>query len=254
MRWIVNNQAEYNIQAAMCVGDVVDTAVVAAEWVAADAAFDILDAAEIPYIATNGNHDQDSDHVLTTFNTYFPTTRYTAHAWWSGGFRQAGHSETGYFLLTIGGVDHIFVVLQYAPVADDLTWLDALLTTHADKQAVLITHSYLGTIDAGAQNARNSNGDAVWAVTKTHDNVIWIQSGHVVNLGVGRLVSEDDHGRDVPQVVANYQGDDGSVGGSGAVRLVTFDAAGGRIYVQTMLAGIGKMLTDDANQFELDYP
>ncbi len=235
-------------------GDVVDTVGTAAQWVAADAAFDILDAAEIPYLVTNGNHDDDSDYVLTTFNTYFPTTRYTSHAWYSGGFRQAGHSETGYFTRTIGGAGYIFIVLQYSPVAADLTWLDALLTTHSDKKAVIITHSYLGTIDAGVQNTRNSSGDAVWAIAKTHANVIWIQSGHVVNLGVGRLVSEDDHGRDVPQVVANYQGDDGSVGGSGAVRLVTFDASGGRIYVQTMLTGIGKMLIDDANQFELDYP
>lgn len=251
MNWISTNKETYNIKSVLCVGDIVDTVGVSSQWAVADSAFDILDTAEIPYLATNGNHDIDLDTTLTTFNSYFPTTRYSSHAWFNGGFRTAGHSETGYIIVDYAGTSYILITLQYAPIADDLTWLDNLLTTHSDKKAIVITHSYLGTIDAGLQNSRNSIGDSIWTILKTHPNSFFVESGHVANDGVGRLTSIGDSGNIVNQVVANYQGEDGSVGGSGAIRLVTVDHGNSIIHVQTVATGINKLYTDEKNQFSL---
>ena len=253
-QWIVNNQVAYNIQAALCVGDLVDTCSTAAQWVVADAAFDILDVAEIPYLAGIGNHDWDSAKDATTFNANFPTTRYSTHDWWVGGFKDAGHSENGYFTLTIGATDYIFISIEDIPPAAAITWLDGLLTTHSAKKAIIITHAYLGTINAGINNTRDATGDAIWAVAKLHDNVIWIQNGHVINNGYGRLVSLSDGGKEVNQILANYQSEDGATGGSGYLRLVTFEAAGGKIYTQTFSPTRQKLKRDDNHQFVLNYP
>ena len=88
-QWIVAQRARYNIQAVLREGDVVDGND-PQQWANADAAIRVLDAADMPYLVTIGNHDYDTvsyaDRRTTGFNAVFSPARYTAHALWQGGF------------------------------------------------------------------------------------------------------------------------------------------------------------------------
>jgi hypothetical protein len=253
MDWIVENKTALNIQAVAGVGDVVETVGTAAEWVAADASFDVLDAdGTVPYLVAAGDHDYDSIstdttvHVSTTFNSYFPQSRYTARSWWAGGFYEASHSENAYNILTIEGQAYIFIQLEARPRAAVLTWFDGLLTTHADKKAIVTSHAYLTS-----DNARDPYGDSIWDKIKLHDNVIWVGCGNYVDPdGYGRLTSQTNGGKDVHQVLFDTQTLEY---GGPWLRVVKFHP-GGQIISQTYSPISRQLMSDSDNEFSLDYP
>ena len=242
-QWIADNKTAYSIKGVMHDGDVVETVGTAAEWTRADAAIDILDAASVPYLISAGNHDFDdfANHIATTFNGTFPQSRFTNQPGWAGGFYQAGHSEDAYNIITYAGASYLLVVLSEAPDAPRLTWFDGLLTTHADKDCILVTHRYLET-----DNTRNASGDAIWAVIKTHNNVIFVDCGHVVGDGIGYRVDSSDGGRPCYQVLANYQ-----VDRDANMPLVTFDRAGGIIHMQTFTPAFRKLKHTSETAFDV---
>jgi len=245
-QWLADNMAAYNILAVLHEGDVVETVGTAAEWTAADEAIDLLDAGSVPYLIVCGGHDYDDKTTrdATTFNATFPQARYTGQAWWNGGFYEASHSENNWMVITHDSVDYLLVSLVEEPPAAVLTWLDALLTTHADKDAILVTHAYLDT-----DNTLHAWGEGIWGVIKTHDNVIWVGSGHVITDGVGYLESESDNGRAIHQKLSNYQ-----VEGNGNLVLVTFRPSANTIDVQTYSPNKQKLATGAEETFSVTYP
>ena len=70
-QWIVNNQANYNIQFVLGEGDVVNTAEQAVQWQSADAAVKLLDNANIPYVMAIGNHDYGNEDPSTRDSSAF---------------------------------------------------------------------------------------------------------------------------------------------------------------------------------------
>jgi hypothetical protein len=264
-QWIADHAAAYNIQAVLHEGDVVDENLTF-QWVNGDAAWDIIDAANIPYLVAIGNHDYDAesaqvglDRAATSFNAYFPQSRYTAHGWWNGGFYEAGHTENSYLLLTIGGTDYILLNLEFGPRDAVLTWANGLLTTYAARKAIIVTHSYMyidgtrvGTGDqhnpkiyAGGNLVAN-DGEEMWTeLVKLHDNILWVQNGHHIFGNAARRSDLSDGGTAVTQVFANWQ--EVGAGGDGWMRLLTF--GGGRIRVQTFSPTLGAVKLDTANKF-----
>src|SRR5690606_35103409 len=81
-----------------------------------------------------------------------------------------------------------------------------------------------------------NNGEEMWEkLVKKHPNILMVVSGHVLNDGVGTLVSEGEHGNNVYQMLANFQGGvEGSVnGGNGFLRILTIDPKMNTIDVKT---------------------
>jgi hypothetical protein len=80
-----------------------------------------------------------------------------------------------------------------------------------------------------------------------YPNILMVCSGHVLNSGTGRLVSEGRHGNKVYQMLANYQMLE--KGGNGFLRLIDIDPANKRITVRTYSPYLNEYRTDDENSF-----
>ncbi len=260
-QWIADNRTRLNIQAVLHAGDVVDGNE-AEQWARADAAVSILDAAEIPYLIAIGNHDydtfSDADRLATAFNATFPPGRYTAHAWWQGGFFEAGHTENAYCLLTIGGADYLFLSLEFGPRQAVIDWANAILVDHRNRWAILVTHSYLyndGTrVRPGHEHnpkiyplgASAHDGEELWAkLVSRHDHLHWVQSGHHVNGHAAYRRDVSRGGTAVHQIFANWQ--EAAQGGDGWLRLVTF--GNGQARVQTFSPTLGRVNTEADHKF-----
>ncbi|MCC7359878.1 MAG: metallophosphoesterase [Anaerolineales bacterium] len=260
-QWIADNQARYNIQAVLHVGDVVDGND-PRQWANADAAIRILDAVEIPYLIAIGNHDYDSigdaERRVTGFNATFPPARYTAHAWWRGGFYEAGHSENAYCRLTIAGAEYLLLSLEFGPRPAVVAWANAVLERCHDHWAVLCTHSFLyddgARVGPGAAHnpkiyplgATAADGEDLWRqLVSRHANLHWVQSGHHIG---GCTAYRADAGRDgtiVHQVFANWQLH--TRGGDGRLRLVTLGS--GKARVQTYSPALGQAAVEPQDKF-----
>lgn len=263
----MNTQDSLNTQLVFHEGDIVQNGSTnPSEWSIADAAIDVLDGANIPYLLAIGNHDYDDQANTRSSNTYnsnFGQSRYTGRSWWSGGFYEDSHSENSYLILNILGVDYLFMNLEYGPRDEVIQWADGILSSNLDKLCILVTHSYMyrDNTRTGVGDQYNpkltlsdaNDGEDLWnKLIKLHDNVIWIQSGHDITNGDGaaRRVDLSNGGQLVNQILANYQ--DFSNGGDGFLRIVTFYPGDRVIQVQTYSPVLGKFLLDE-NSFLASY-
>jgi hypothetical protein len=92
---------------------------------------------------------------------------------------------------------------------------------------------------------------------RKHANVQFVLNGHVVQKvaedkpwSVARLVSSNDAGRSVYQVLTNYQTFNG--GGEGYLRLFRIYPRQGGVEVRTFSPYRHDSLTDDGNEFAFD--
>jgi len=262
--WIAANAATLNIQFVGHVGDVIMTAAEAAQWAAADAAWDTIDTAEIPYLIAPGNHDYNdlANRTATGFNANFGPTRYTAHDWWTGGFFEEGKADNAYLLATISGQDYIFLALEVFPRQAVIDWAATLLTTHAARHAIIITHAYLSSV----QDRRITDPDDVfspddydltdahdgvsqWAeLYGLHDNLVWVQCGHLH--GSLHMTTLRTGGYSCHQSMfdATDYPDSG-----GWIQLMTITPATGLVRVQSYCPGLDQYDTDANHDFTLTY-
>lgn len=185
MQWAATNQAAWNIQMVTQVGDIVNNTQ-PIQYERAMAWYRILDDAAIPYTVAIGNHDYANVPARdsTLYNTYFTQAHYTARPWWNGAFFEAGKTDNLWFTATLGGEPYVFLTLEYQPRQAVVDWANALLTTHADKRAVIVTHDFM-TPTGAFSTARAINGGNVGAelyaeLFSQHDNVFLVLSGHHV--------------------------------------------------------------------------
>ena len=89
---------------------------------------------------------------------------------------------------------------------------------------------------------------------RLYPNILIVVSGHVLNEGVGTLVSEGKYGNKVYQMLANYQKfvKESINGGNGFLRILTIDPGKGRILVRTYSPYIDEYKTEPSQQFEFE--
>ena len=262
-RWIAENQARYHIRAVLHAGDVVHRNE-PEHWANADTAIRLLDDAEVPYLLAIGNHDYDTkadaDRLATAFNAVFPTSRYTGHAWWQGGFFETGHSENAYCLLPGPSRDYLLLNLEFGPRQAVIDWAHDLLAAHAGRRAILLTHSFLyidGTrvTDGHRHNPKGyklgptaHDGEDLWAkLVSRHDNLHLVLSGHHVGGHIAYRCDRSQGGTAVHQLFANWQQADN--GGNGWMQLLTFAPHEAR--VQTFSPTLGQVQADAAGKFSM---
>jgi hypothetical protein len=261
-QWVVDNRASWNIQAVLGVGDIVNDGASSAQWQNADAAIRLLDNANIPYLMAIGNHDYNganagaSTRTATGFNQWFGPARYAAYSYYKGNY-PTGSNENFYGVLNIGGVNYLFLVLEYIPRAATLTWATSIVRANPDKRIIIITHSNIHSDNTRGDQcdtndlSKDNDGEETWAaLTSQYTNIIMVLSGHITGAGAARRADIAANGNLVNQMLSDYQTYPN--GGNGYIRLLKFHPAQNTIDVYTYSPYIKGYKTDSANQFTLN--
>ncbi len=247
------------------------------EWKIIRNAFDKIDGVK-PFILAAGNHDMGSAdgkfadvRNTTLFNQYFPVSYFAKQKEFGGNF-EPGKSENSYFLINAGQVKWLIISLEFGPRNVVLAWADGIVKKYADRTVIINTHSYMysdntrqglgdnwrpqnyGVGKDTGENAVN-DGEQIWEkLVKENPTIRFVFSGHILNGGVGTLMSENTNGDTVYQMLANYQeGVKGSVmGGNGWLRTIKINHKSQTISVKTYSPYLNEFMTDPAHQFEIN--
>jgi hypothetical protein len=270
VNWIISNRVSRNIAFVLHEGDITQSNSVP-EWSRAKAILNRLDEHQIPYFLAVGNHDLgpggDCSVRESLITDFFPLSVITNRATWGGGY-ETGRLDNAYYLITAGNVDWLILVLEFGPRDAVLDWAAQVLAGHADRQAILLTHTHTHTDNTlhGSQPEHESlprqftlgqhigypnHGPEVWEkLIRRQRNIAFVISGHVgIGAGGGRLLLDTGYGTPVHSLLANYQHLAG--GGNGYLRIMEFVPDEKKVDVKTYSPWLNQFLTDPANQFVL---
>ena len=135
-----------------------------------------------------------------------------------------------------------------------LAWANEVIAAHPRHRCIVLTHGYLDAegrlYDASHYHHQGNGGVGMWEkLVQRHKNVFLVLCGHV--LGESRRTDAGEHGNPVHQLLADYQGM--PHGGDGYLRIMTFVPEEDTIHVRSYSPVLEKSLTEDANQFSLEY-
>ncbi len=217
-QWIVDHQAEWNIQYVIHTGDVVNDMLRNSEWEAATEAMDVF-VGKIPVIAIAGNHDiKGVVHDYTRFHELMLRQNYTSYPTFGG---EEANGRRRYDLVTIGHDDFILIGVGYSIQRADIDWLNAVLAQYADRTAILLAHYYLNLDSSQPENDAALQAEVVAA----NPNVRYVLCGHKHGLRREEQTFDDDGDgtpdRTVEAIMGDYQGF--TNGGEGYIVLLTFD-------------------------------
>jgi hypothetical protein len=244
------------------------------EWQIIKNAFSKIDN-KVPYVLAAGNHDMGSAdgkfadvRNSTLYNQYFPLTHMSQLPAFGSVFEQ-GKMDNAYYLAETGKVKWLIITLEFGPRNAALDWANDIISKHPDRTVIINTHSYMysdSTRQGVGDNWRPqaygvgkdkgdssvNDGEQIWEkLVKVHSNVRFVFSGHVLNSGVGTLVSINNEGYPVYQMLANYQeGVKGSVkGGNGWLRILEMDFKNKTLKVSTYSPYINQYMDAPGQQF-----
>ncbi len=243
--WIVENQKDRNIACVLHLGDITNNNA-PAEWENAVAAMRLLDGVT-PYFLVPGNHDYSdggtcSDRT-THLNEYFSVGQFQGTPNFGGTYdKEPDRLENSYHTFSAEGRDFLVLALEFGPRRDVVRWANQVVSRHKDRAAILITHAYMYFDNTrydwqkyGAKQAWNPHGYRVAKTTSDdvcdgeqlwndlvsqHENFVLTLNGHVLRDGLGRLTTATPTGRNVHQVLVNFQMK--PKGGDGWLRLLEF--------------------------------
>jgi hypothetical protein len=260
-QWIVNNKTALNIPYVISVGDMVQTGNNNGndvEWIVADGAYKILEAAGIPYGPDAGNHDEGdnlsnlgSASITQSFNKWFGISRFTGRAYYGGHFGTL--NDNHYDLFSAGGMDFIAIYFSYdeSPSGSRfqgvLTWADGILKQYSNRHAILVSHYIL---DNGNPATFGAQGQILFNALKNNPNVFLTLSGHIGFPGEGYR-SDTVSGNVIQSAMSDYQ--DRSNGGNGWLRIMQFAPASNQISVQTYTPVANQNMTGSSSQFTMAW-
>ncbi len=218
--WLAANEDALNLRYVLHSGGVTNWGWVApSQYEVADASFDVLDAAGLPYQAATGNHDtravgyngdpanpapggsayQDSpgcprvlgaDQCRSTllvrqtdeWNGTFPVSRFKNVTTTF----EPGKSDNMAQTFSAGGVDWMVVTLELYPRREAVSWAKDLVAANPHRNVIVVTHSYLTaglTIGQGAEYGATSPQYLYDNLIKIYPNIKMVFSGHVGQWG-----------------------------------------------------------------------
>ncbi|MBA7475397.1 hypothetical protein ES707_10766 [subsurface metagenome] len=236
-QWVMDNKEKYNIVYVLTLGDITDNNN-KLQWERASAALGRLDGV-LPYTIVLGNHDYGLNGEAKTRDTlandYFPPARFRNWPTFAGVMDQ-GRIENNYHLFTARGRQWLILNLEWGPRNRALEWANHILRKHPNHKAIITTHAYLYSDSTRyhwqqkgkAQNwnphsygtADDTNdGEEMWQkLVSKHANVFMTINGHVLNDGLGFLVSRAEYGNPVNQMLVNFQSPIYPLGGESHLR------------------------------------
>jgi len=248
------------------------------EWNIIQAAFTRLNN-RVPYVLAVGNHDMGSAdgrfadvRNTSMFNRYFPYVimkklpGFTAVA-------EENKMENAAYTFRAGKINWLVLTLEFGPRNSIIAWASDIIRTYPYHTVVINTHSYMysdSTRQGPGDNWRPqaygvgkdkgdsavNDGEQLWnKLIKLHPNTRFVFSGHVLNSGVGTLVSINDAGFPVYQMLANYQeGVTNSMkGGNGWLRILDIDLKNKKLKLQTYSPFINAFMDDAQHNFTIRY-
>lgn len=246
------------------------------EWQLIQNAFNKLNG-KVPYVLAAGNHDMGSAdgkyadiRNSTLFNKYFPVKK-MADLTGFGDVAEPEKIDNAYYLFKTGKINWLVITLEFGPRNSILDWANSIIKKYPSHSVIINTHSYMYS-DSTRQGPGDSwrpqnygvgkdtgdsavnDGEQIWnKLVKLHPNTRFVFSGHVLNTGVGTLISVNDSGYPVYQMLANYQeGVKGSVkGGNGWLRILDMDFKKNVLSVATYSPYIGQFMNDLQQQFKI---
>lgn len=286
-QWLVDNKESLGIQFVTHVGDIT-TENSNTHWSYAKDAMSILDG-EIPYGIALGNHDgiSGSFHNSNINNHFSVDYLKEVNGENFGGTydQEPDLANNTYSTFTApDGTKWMVLNIEFGAREDVLRWAGDVIEDHLDHRVILTNHSYMnwaGRHDAtgsplyeegtgydyglGGSNEAASDGETMYReLVKKYPNVTFTFSGHIFGDGAETLVSYDDFGNPVYQMMVNYQNGvageitsnagDGSAnrGGNGAIRLVTIDPETGAVYTSTYFSNLDDYLDTPRGSDEPD--
>ena len=253
-QWIVEQKKDRNIAAVLHLGDITNRNT-QAEWKNAVKAMKQLDG-HVPYFMVPGNHDYSAGGVCkdrtTLLNEHFPIAAFSGKPTFGGVYdREPDRIENSFNKFSAGGRDFLVIGLEFGPRKDVVRWANEVVAKHPKHEAILITHAYMYYDDTrydwkkfGSKQRWNPHGYAVAKATADdvtdgeelwnglvakHENFILTLNGHVLEDGLGRIVTKTPKGREVPQMLVNFQMR--PKGGDGWLRLLEFQSDGKTVEV-----------------------
>lgn len=271
MKWLATNRANLNLAMVLQEGDVVDTSSQATQWTNASAGFKHLNG-KVPFVVAAGNHDMfafasSAEPYAITRNPFNAFISGLSDYKPSGTYRPNDYLNT-YKLFSAGGLDLVVITVEFGAGDDVLAWAGGIADRYAGRHVLFLTHDYLGQTNAlrGSDPAdlylprtyhptTMNNGVDMWQkLVSTHPNIQFVFNGHVIApvnpttpYSVGRLVSTNQAGRSVYQVLTNYQ--TLSPAGQGYLRIFRFFPSQGRVEVTTYSPYQNTSMTDALNKF-----
>jgi len=244
------------------------------EWKVVQSAFSRLDK-KVPYVLALGNHDMGSVagkfadvRNTTLYNQYFPYRQMSSLPGFAGSF-EVNKTDNAYYLFKTGKVKWLVLNLEFGPRDAVVKWANGIVRKHADRLVILNTHSYMYS-DSTRQGAKDNwraqvygvgkdsgdsavnDGEQLWTkLVKNFANFRFTFSGHILNTGVGTLVSINDAGFPVYQMLANYQeGVEGSInGGNGWLRIIDMDFKKRSLKVSTYSPFLNEYMKKPGHEF-----
>lgn len=272
--WLAEQRQRRNIACVLHLGDITDHNL-PREWENAQAALTQLDG-QLPYFLTLGNHDYGENgrcqDRTTHFNEYFPLAKYRELPTFGGVFSdEPDRLENSYHLFSAGDRDFVVISLEFGPRKEVVQWANTIAAKHKDRAAILITHAYMYYDDrrydwkkygpeqkwnphsypvAKATSDNVNDGEELWQnLVSKHENFVLTLNGHVLDDGLARLTSATPGGRNVEQVLVNYQMKPN--GGDGWLRLLEFRPDGRTVQVYDYSPTLRERNEAPSNQFTM---
>ncbi|MEE9381863.1 MAG: metallophosphoesterase [Nannocystaceae bacterium] len=263
--WIARHAAVSDIRYVFHLGDIVARNA-ASEWRDAALAMRRLHGI-VPYAIVPGNHDYGPHGCATTretgLNDYFPFAEHAAQPTFGGAF-QPGRMENTFHMFDAGGHHFLVLALEWGPRDAVIDWANAVMTAHADRLGLLVTHAYLFHDNRRHDHTRPefnqrfnphdyhtpggvNDGEELWQKLVRHHRFVMTFNGHVTGSGTGYLASRTDLGNTCHQMLSNYQMR--ALGGEGYMRLIELQADGQTVIVHTYSPLLHTSLPDPDQHF-----
>ena len=216
------------------------------EWDRALGAMDTLDGnlsltpnGLLPYAAVAGNHDYDvkwNKGPATKFIEHFGPSRYAGRSWFVGASsNQINMAQTfwanGELFLNLG--------LEWRPSDEAIQWAQSVMLAYPGVPTIVTTHEYLGLgnpaerspLGATPNGPGDNSGESIYAkLVEPFPQVFLVLCGHTSS--DGRLESTTALGKQVHQVLADYQDDPN--GGNGWMQVIEVRPASSEIEFKTV--------------------
>jgi hypothetical protein len=251
-----------NIQFVSHVGDIVNNGSDLEEWLRANESMSVLDGV-VKYSVLPGNHDyaqrsvkeSGTENYLATFGPW----RFATETWY-GGADPSGNNS--YQRFSAGGYEFIHLALEYKPTENlpardpsPIEWAQSVIDAFPNTPMILSTHDYVQDLPPG----HSHSGVPLWEeLVRRNDQIFLVLNGHSHGYkGLYHSVSLNDAGRDVIEVLQDFQGYEN--GGNGWLRLIEFNIQQNRLEFETYSPVLDQLLPDEddddesyAAQFSLD--